>query len=82
MQNALSNLHVLLFSQTVRSVTLEMNGNFSADIIDSYVQRLLWEKEKLEDPPDIFRLKVRDPSVSAINVIEILVFIQPGCCPV
>lgn len=45
----------------MRSVTLELNERLTPDIVDAYLQRLLWEKDVVNSEGlalEIFRLKV------------------------
>jgi hypothetical protein len=49
------------FDQSVRSVTLEIDEPLTNDIVDNYMQQLLWEKKAINPDgsvADIFRLKV------------------------
>lgn len=47
--------------QTIRSVTLESNELVTAEIVDAFMQRLLWDKDIINaegQPADLFRVKV------------------------
>ena len=49
------------FDQSVRSVTLEIDEPLTNDIVDNYMQQLLWENKAINPDvsvADIFRLKV------------------------
>lgn len=47
--------------QTIRSVTLESNELVTPEVIDAFMQRLLWDKDIVNaegQPADLFRVKV------------------------
>jgi len=60
------------FDQSVRSVTLEMDEPLTSDIVDTFMQQLLWEKKAINPDgsvADIFRLKVY-----CIHLLSIIMF--------
>lgn len=58
-----SRLLTLKFgSQSVRSITIEVNEPFTPQIVETFLQQLLWEKDVLNSQGqlmEIFRLKVQ-----------------------
>lgn len=56
-----SNQSLPYLLQSVRSITMETGESLSPEVVDAYLQRLLWEKDIVNsegEPADVFRLKV------------------------
>lgn len=56
--------------QSVRSVTLELNERLTPEIVDAYLQRLLWEKDVVNSSGlalELFRIKVLHPEFTIMK---------------